>query len=380
MNPRLLFVYLHQEQILTAMTREEAIKVIKEAMPTLWKETKDAIQTLIPELAESEDERIRKEIISIVKEYGRICEKEGDPCSTINDCLSYLENLKPSFRQIHDSVAWDNGLRTGIELEKQKEQKEIVQWPNLSNCKHDCKTCFAKCIYRKEQNEEQKPAEDWREDRKKECPFRRILDNNLYGCEQYAGVVCACDGNCSWVVDYPKLKEIQDRKEQKPAEQNGATINGEPIPTENQSVDISLANWSEEDEIHRTFILESLEDQIRFCKKDAEGAHYAKQIRTAQNWLKSLPTFWKPSEQEKSALRTAILILTERNFPKTTVQLQNILNTFEGEEPRKEQKFGEEEIGALNYAYCELLKRKDVGHNILGPLQKLCDKLRNYNG
>lgn len=45
--------------------------------------------------------------------------------------------------------------------------------------------------------------------------------------------------------------------------------------------------WSEEDEAHRTFILESLEDQIRFCKKDAEGAYYAKQIRTAQNWLKS---------------------------------------------------------------------------------------------
>ena len=47
--------------------------------------------------------------------------------------------------------------------------------------------------------------------------------------------------------------------------------------------------WSDEDEVHRTFILESLEDQIRFCKKDAEGAYYAKQIRTAKNWFKSLP-------------------------------------------------------------------------------------------
>lgn len=65
---------------------------------------------------------------------------------------------------------------------------------------------------------EQKPTEDWKEKRKKECPFRRNLDNNLYGCERYADVVCACDGNCSWVVDYQKLKEIQDKKEQKPLE------------------------------------------------------------------------------------------------------------------------------------------------------------------
>jgi hypothetical protein len=36
----------------------------------------------------------------------------------------------------------------------------------------------------------------------------------------------------------------------------------------------------------------------------------------------------------------------------------------------------EEQIGALNYAYCELFKREDVGHNILGPLQELCDELR----
>lgn len=39
----------------------------------------------------------------------------------------------------------------------------------------------------------------------------------------------------------------------------------------------------------------------------------------------------------------------------------------------------EEQIGALNYAYCELFKREDVGHNILGPLQDLCDDLRKLS-
>jgi len=33
-------------------------------------------------------------------------------------------------------------------------------------------------------------------------------------------------------------------------------------------------------------------------------------------------------------------------------------------------------MNALNYAYCELFKRGDVGHNILGPLQKLCDECK----
>lgn len=36
----------------------------------------------------------------------------------------------------------------------------------------------------------------------------------------------------------------------------------------------------------------------------------------------------------------------------------------------------EEQMGALNYAYCELFKRGDVRHNILGPLQELCDDLK----
>lgn len=52
------------------MTREDAIGVIKGSMPTFWKETKEAIQTLIPELAESEDEKVRNWLIDFIKAYG----------------------------------------------------------------------------------------------------------------------------------------------------------------------------------------------------------------------------------------------------------------------------------------------------------------------
>lgn len=66
--------------------------------------------------------------------------------------------------------------------------------------------------------------------------------------------------------------------------------------------------------------------------------------------LKSLFPSWKPSEQEKGALRTAIHILTEeRNFPRTGAQLQNILNAFEGKESRKDWKPSEEQMEILQY-------------------------------
>ena len=70
------------------MDREEAIKKIKEAMPTMWKETKDAIETLVPELAESEDERIRKEIISFLKDF------EKDHYREIDCIYSWIEWLE----------------------------------------------------------------------------------------------------------------------------------------------------------------------------------------------------------------------------------------------------------------------------------------------
>jgi len=59
-----------------------------------------------------------------------------------------------------------------------------------------------------------------------------------------------CVANC----DPEVMKEVSDnvdemlRKEQKSDGRGKATINGEPIPAENQSVDIPLAEWSEKDE------------------------------------------------------------------------------------------------------------------------------------
>ena len=39
-----------------------------------------------------------------------------------------------------------------------------------------------------------------------ECPYRQI------GCTMYDGHILECKGACSWVVDYPKLKELKAQK------------------------------------------------------------------------------------------------------------------------------------------------------------------------
>lgn len=108
--------------------------------------SKEDIERAFPKLKESDDEMIRKEIISIVKEYGRICEKEGDPCCTINDCLAYLEKQKDKVVKFdHDReqkpAGWseeDEKMRKSIinDLENaetddedvQKELNEMVAW------------------------------------------------------------------------------------------------------------------------------------------------------------------------------------------------------------------------------------------------------------
>jgi hypothetical protein len=48
---------------------------------------------------------------------------------------------------------------------------------------------------------------DEQKERMSECPYRQV------GCTMYKGKILECNGTCSWVVDYPKLKELKAQKE-----------------------------------------------------------------------------------------------------------------------------------------------------------------------
>lgn len=46
------------------------------------------------------------------------------------------------------------------------------------------------------------------EERMEVCPWRE----DSYVCTRYMGDTVLCDGRCSWVVDYPKIKELESKK------------------------------------------------------------------------------------------------------------------------------------------------------------------------
>lgn len=77
------------------MTTEEAINEVKKAMPTMWKETKEALSILIPELAESEDERLIKAAVWYLEHATERCAANYNGI-TPKQIITYLEKQKPA--------------------------------------------------------------------------------------------------------------------------------------------------------------------------------------------------------------------------------------------------------------------------------------------
>ena len=50
------------------------------------------------------------------------------------------------------------------------------------------------------------------QDRMEVCPWRERPRGNSYVCTRYFGTIVLCDGACSWVVDYLKLKKLKAQK------------------------------------------------------------------------------------------------------------------------------------------------------------------------
>ncbi len=112
------------------MTREEAIKIIKEFINGTCLHTVDqeALETLIPELKESEDERIRKEIVDHferVKEQAiRDYQEDTDEIvASCNEKIAYLENLEDKKPATIEQVS--EKFLSSDTLKKAKENKYI---------------------------------------------------------------------------------------------------------------------------------------------------------------------------------------------------------------------------------------------------------------
>lgn len=51
------------------------------------------------------------------------------------------------------------------------------------------------------------------EERIEACSWREKEIGGFYVCTRYFGTSIPCNGRCSWVVDYPKLKELEEKIE-----------------------------------------------------------------------------------------------------------------------------------------------------------------------
>lgn len=194
------------------------------------------IEEVLPELRESEDERIRKIITdSVFYQYGAGVEYK--------DVLDYLDKLEKQKERCLLTKEEEYILHRIIEY--LEDETCPSEWINLL---HDI-YCLPYKKY-----EEQKPAEV-------DESTKRLNDN--------------------WMKQH-----FDDYKGW-----NKATINGEPIPTENQSVDIPLTEWSEEDENARQNLIAHFEGKILRLSGEAK--------KEAVDWLKSLRPSWKPSEETR---------------------------------------------------------------------------------
>ena len=125
------------------MTREEAINTVRNIYQT--DKEKEALEILIPELAESEDERIRKKIIGCLrlkKEEG----KEFFGSEPIDNCIAYLEKQKehkplPPFDEMSPEEKMNHPLYLeGFDMGREVQKVFDEQKPNIEICPHSVKS------------------------------------------------------------------------------------------------------------------------------------------------------------------------------------------------------------------------------------------------
>jgi len=295
------------------MTREEAINKVREM--NLPKETKEILEALAPELAESEDERIRARLIEYFKGF-----LEGyEDCYKDGGCVKW-EGL-----DVKSILAW---------LEKQKDERELGYIEGkVDGVRQTCQEIKdAMSLF------EPKDLTPF------EFTFRDYIDSAIRYCLSGEGYQQYIK---EWSADLLNLEKQKEQKsescdcsrdeesytngihhvlmnpeaygliKQKPTEQLGGTFTSYDMAktfTEGQNYVIAhpekfglckSAEWSEEDEEMLNSCISSIEEakENRYAYKETDGdTSYDHEIA----WLKSLRPSWKPSEDQMEALKCAI--------------------------------------------------------------------------
>ena len=345
------------------MTREEAINEIKSwAIPS--KKGREVLETLIPELRESEDEKIRKEIIEYLGLVGKGDSDYAQPM--IDRWIAYLEKLKKLFESGRGLYYYDGEKTTycgypateenpyDFAMSQQEKQKEPIDPFDTKLFQDGVKEGIR--LEREEMKKGQKPAE-WSEEYREEDLRMRFAfytykdeDSALYLSNVFVEETSRNKGfgtkilaAAEKVAETLGATQIRLKVKQNSPANMWYRKHGYGYMAFKDGYDwlektleymkpIKPAEWSEEDEAAYGDLIWCIEQ----AKKSAKDENDMGNIWFAENWVK---------------------------------------NRLKSLRPQPHWKPSEEQMGALNYAYCELFKRKDVSHNILGPLQNLIDTL-----
>ena len=114
------------------MTKEEAIKQIKYAMRRMGEDTKEALTFIVPELNESEDERVRKALIEALKTAKTVGELKFILPEPIRaECIAYLEKQKeqPTNEEMLRTlrVEYEKGVTDTIAKYEQKDASKAIE-------------------------------------------------------------------------------------------------------------------------------------------------------------------------------------------------------------------------------------------------------------
>ena len=304
---------------------------------------------VFPELKESKDERIRKELIDFLK--GINLRPAQNPRAK-EEFIAYLEKQKeqkPALRLVGDGLYSDPNSHFELEDEQKPAEEELVY--RLNGLMQD---------YIKEGKDEAEKEHrlkcyrlfwDALEDtnffeQKEQKPNIELIQRSWY-MEGYHDREFGQEPK--WVIKTGEGGPRYEKNEKY----------GQPLEQKHELCD--MGRWDEE--------------------SYNNGIHHVLHNPEAYGLTKQKPVEW--NEEDKRAIDRACVALRAYSngelpefLPSELLGYADRLQSLRNRPKSSDNwKPSEEQMGALNYAYCELFKRGDVGHNILGPLQNIIDTL-----
>ena len=260
------------------MTREEAIEVYNGLINT---KIKEAFEFFAPELRESEDERIRKKCIELIKRVIPSGDSQSQESKEILDCIAYLEKqkcdrMKPIYdaRESFESAlekAW-NDYHNGYENVDKLEDDYV-------ECAH-AKGFREGYLFGLEKQKEQKPNFSEKDSTDFEIEVHEII---------------AQARSDSRLNDADVLKQFE--------EEAAFAL----MLKANKLIEQKSAEWNEEDEEKINDIFEIIEHCVAIPYSGGTLTLSKEYKKELQCFIKSLRPSWKPNKEQMKALADATM-------------------------------------------------------------------------